>query len=131
MRSFRANQLLRRGYGDFALDQMRRLWDVVIASVLLAISAPLMLLVALAIRAEGSGPILVKENCIGLGGRRFRMLRFRTVPHDPDCTRPSWARKSTRLGVIVYNRDNCRLGIPLLLLRYIVARPDFPLHTWR
>ena len=98
MRSFRANQLLRRGYGDFALDQMRRLWDVVIASVLLAISAPLMLLVALAIRAEGSGPILVKENCIGLGGRRFRMLRFRTVPHDPDRTRPSWARKPTRLG---------------------------------
>ena len=103
MRSFRANQLPRRADGDIALDRMRRLFDIVIAFVLLVISAPLMLAVALAIKAGGPGPILVKETCIGLGGRRFPVLRFRTVRHDPDRTMPNWARKLTPIGEVLYH----------------------------
>src|SRR5205085_9753029 len=105
MRSFRDHQLFRRAHGNIALDHMRRLVDLVIAFVLLVISAPLMLAVALAIKAESSGPILVKETCIGLGGRRFRLLSFRTVLHDPDRTMPSWGRRATPLGeVLRYTR---------------------------
>lgn len=105
MRSYRAYQLFRRAQGDIALDQMRRIFDVVIASALLALTAPLMLLIAMAIRVESPGPVLVRETCIGLGGRRFRMLKFRSVPHDPDRTAPSWARKATPLGeVLQYTR---------------------------
>jgi lipopolysaccharide/colanic/teichoic acid biosynthesis glycosyltransferase len=98
MRSFRAYQLFWRAHGDFALDQVRRLFDVVIALPLLTFTAPLMVFAALAIKIETPGPILVKEACIGLGGRRFRMLRFRTVVHDPDGTVPNWARKATPVG---------------------------------
>jgi lipopolysaccharide/colanic/teichoic acid biosynthesis glycosyltransferase len=77
---------------------MKRLVDMLIASILLTITAPLLLLVALAIRLESPGPILVKETCIGLGGRRFQMLKFRTFLHDPDQMKPIWARKATRVG---------------------------------
>jgi putative colanic acid biosysnthesis UDP-glucose lipid carrier transferase len=92
-------QLSRRRPYESASDQMRRLIDLAVAGALLTLAAPLMLLVALAIRIESPGPILVRENCIGLRGRRFQMLKFRTVPHDPD--RSLWSRKPTPLGEVL------------------------------
>jgi lipopolysaccharide/colanic/teichoic acid biosynthesis glycosyltransferase len=76
--------------------KMRRIADVVIAGALLAITLPLMLGVALAIRFEGPGPILDRLSCTGRGGRRFQMLKFRTMVHDPEGTLPVWARKRRR-----------------------------------
>jgi lipopolysaccharide/colanic/teichoic acid biosynthesis glycosyltransferase len=86
---------------------MRRLIDLVVAGALLTLAAPLMLLVALAIRVESPGPILVRENCIGRPGRRFqgevlRFTRIETLPQlinvirgemsivDPDGRSPSF-----------------------------------------
>ncbi len=48
MRSVRRYEFLRRAHDD-ALDQMRRLADVLIAGALLVITAPLLIFVALAI----------------------------------------------------------------------------------
>ena len=79
--------------------------DFVIAAILLAITAPLMLIIALAVRAESTGPVFVKRTCIGVGGRRFQMLKFRTLIHDPEHTMPAWARKPTQIGqVLQYTR---------------------------
>src|ERR1051325_10646144 len=98
MRSFRGYRLLpRRTYADVALDQMRRLADLLIAGVLILITSPLMLVVALAIKWEGPGPILERETCIARGGRRFEMLKFRTMLPDPEHTMPAWARKPTQV----------------------------------
>lgn len=77
---------------------IRRLHDCAIASLLLAMASPLMLLVALAIKLESAGPVLVKHTCIGRG-RRFQMLKFRTtVDADPDRMMPIWAEKTTQVG---------------------------------
>ena len=99
MRHIRVQQLFLLTHG--APDQIRRSLDVVIAGALLAITAPLMLLVALAIKAESPGPVLVNETCIGFGGRQFQMLKFRTLTHDPDHTLPIWAEKTTLLGEVL------------------------------
>lgn len=109
MRSFRGYRLLpRRTYADVALDQMRRLADLLIAGVLILVSFPLMLLVALAIKWEGPGPILERETCIARGGRRFEMLKFRTMLPDPEHTMPVWARKPTQVGEFLrYTRIEC------------------------
>jgi lipopolysaccharide/colanic/teichoic acid biosynthesis glycosyltransferase len=105
MRDLREQQLFRRANHHDAQDQMRRLMDFVMAAMLLAITAALMLLIALTIRAESTGPIFVKRTCIGLGGRRFEMLKFRTLVHDPEHTIPLWARKPSRVGqVLRYTR---------------------------
>jgi lipopolysaccharide/colanic/teichoic acid biosynthesis glycosyltransferase len=77
---------------------MRRLADFVIASVLLAITLPLMIIVALAIKVESAGPILDRQSCSGRGGRRFQMLKFRTTVLDPEHATPAWARKTTEVG---------------------------------
>ena len=94
-------QFSRRRVYDSAADQMRRLIDVVVAGALLALAAPLMLLVALTIRAESPGPVLVRGSCIGVRGRRFQMLKFRTVRHDPDRSAPLWSRKPTPPGAVL------------------------------
>ncbi len=104
MRHIRVQQLFSSTHGardQIRSDQIRRSLDVVIAGALLAITAPLMLLVALAIKAESPGPVLVNETCIGFGGRQFQMLKFRTLTHDPDHTLPIWAEKTTLLGEVL------------------------------
>jgi lipopolysaccharide/colanic/teichoic acid biosynthesis glycosyltransferase len=98
MRSFRIYQRSRRTYTDVALDQMRRLADFLIAAALLVITSPLMLAVALAIKWEGPGPIFERQRCIARGGRRFEMLKFRTIDPDPEHTIPIWARRTTQVG---------------------------------
>jgi lipopolysaccharide/colanic/teichoic acid biosynthesis glycosyltransferase len=72
---------------------MRRLGDIVIACLLFAITGPLMLIVALAIKLEGRGPVLDRQSRIGCSGRRVQMLKFRTFAHGPEHnTMPVWAR---------------------------------------
>src|SRR5437762_13854689 len=95
MRSVRHYRLFQRAYADAAL-QMRRLADLVISGVLLVMILPLMLFVALAIRWEGPGPIFERQTCIGRGGRRLQVLKFRTILPDPERTMPIWSRKSTQ-----------------------------------
>jgi lipopolysaccharide/colanic/teichoic acid biosynthesis glycosyltransferase len=97
MRSIRRYQFFRHA-SDAALDQMRRLADLVIAAVLIVITFPLMLAVAVAIKWEGPGRIFERHTCIGRGGLRFQLLKFRTMALDPDHTMPAWARKPTRIG---------------------------------
>jgi lipopolysaccharide/colanic/teichoic acid biosynthesis glycosyltransferase len=81
-----------------AVEQMRRLGDRVIAALLLAITFPLMFLIALAIKSESPGPVLVRYTCIGQGGRRFQILKFRTTMLGPEHGNPAWARKTTQTG---------------------------------
>ena len=88
--------------------QMRRLGDCLTASLFLAITAPLMLTVALVIKLESAGPVLERRECIGRGGRRFQMLKFRTTMHDPRHATPAWARQTTQIGAFLrYSRIEC------------------------
>ena len=137
MRSFRGYRLLpRRTYADVALDQMRRLADLLIAGVLILVTSPLMLLVALAIEWEGAGPILERETCIARGGRRFEMLKFRTMLPDPEHTMPAYqaaadwgahalevSTSSTSDGVLVCMHD-------LTLDRTTDGSGPVNAHTW-
>jgi lipopolysaccharide/colanic/teichoic acid biosynthesis glycosyltransferase len=77
---------------------MKRLGDLIIACLLIAITAPLMLFVTVAIKLEGAGPVLDRQTCIGRNGRRFQMLKFRTTVPDPRHASPAWAKRTTRIG---------------------------------
>jgi lipopolysaccharide/colanic/teichoic acid biosynthesis glycosyltransferase len=60
---------------------IKRAMDVVLALVGLAITSIPMLLIAVAIRLTSKGPALFCQQRIGLNGRRFLMLKFRTMHH--------------------------------------------------
>jgi exopolysaccharide biosynthesis polyprenyl glycosylphosphotransferase len=58
---------------------VKRVFDVVIAAAALAVSVPLMAVVALLVRLTSRGPILYKQTRCGLGGRHFTMYKFRSM----------------------------------------------------
>lgn len=53
--------------------------DVVLALALLVLCLPVILLAAVAIRLDSSGPVLFRQDRLGAGGRRFRLYKFRTM----------------------------------------------------
>ena len=69
-----------------AVDVGRRVVDFVGAAVLLVLLSLLMLLIALAVRVEDRGPALFRQERVGLGRRRFKMLKFRTMTQGVDDT---------------------------------------------
>lgn len=58
---------------------LKRTMDVVGASVGLMVLAPFLALVALAIRVHSPGPVFFSHQRVGLGGRVFKLLKFRTM----------------------------------------------------
>jgi exopolysaccharide biosynthesis polyprenyl glycosylphosphotransferase len=58
--------------------------DRVIAGLVLLILSPLLALLALAVKLSTGGPILFRQPRIGLDGREFDMLKFRTMSGNPD-----------------------------------------------
>ncbi len=85
---------------------LKRGFDLVFGGLVLVVAAPLMGLVALATKLTSPGPILYRQERMGLDGRRFRMLKFRTMPVDAEArTGPVWAqpgdRRRTRFGAVL------------------------------
>ena len=62
----------------------KRAMDVVGAGLALLVLAPLMGLIALAIRFDSPGPILFRQERIGRRGRTFKLLKFRTMVPDAE-----------------------------------------------
>ena len=67
----------------------KRAIDVIGAGVGLAFAAPIMLLVAVALRVSSRGPVIFTQERCGLGGRRFRFFKFRTMVEDAEDQRAS------------------------------------------
>ena len=63
---------------------IKRTWDAVGAAVLLVLAAPVMALVALAIKLEDGGPVLFRQTRVGLRGETFQCLKFRSMGLDAE-----------------------------------------------
>jgi lipopolysaccharide/colanic/teichoic acid biosynthesis glycosyltransferase len=60
----------------------KRVLDILAASILLIILAPLIASVALAVRLTMGSKVLFFQERVGRGGRSFRMVKFRSMRHD-------------------------------------------------
>ena len=58
---------------------IRRLIDIAVSALVLLLSAPILLVAALAIRLESSGPVIYRQRRVGLHGRPFDVLKLRTM----------------------------------------------------
>ncbi len=63
---------------------LKRCFDVIVSAVGLLLSAPLFPVVALAIRLDCPGPAIFSQLRAGLGGRPFRMYKFRSMYRDAE-----------------------------------------------
>jgi exopolysaccharide biosynthesis polyprenyl glycosylphosphotransferase len=62
----------------------KRLFDILFASAALLIGAPLMAAIALAIKVTSRGPVFFAQERISLNGRRFKMIKFRSMYVQPN-----------------------------------------------
>ncbi len=81
---------------------LKRLMDLVGASMGLVVFSPLMLLTALAIKLESPGPVFFVQERMGLDGKPFRLIKFRSMRSDAEKQGPGWTvendPRQTRLG---------------------------------
>src|SRR5262245_1784583 len=84
---------------------VKRLMDIILASVALILLAPLMAVVAVLIKLTSPGPVLYRQERCGLNGRSFQMLKFRTMSANAEAHGPQMTAKNdprrTRLGTIL------------------------------
>lgn len=70
-------------------NAMARVRDLLIGSAMLVVLSPLMLMCALAVRWSSPGPILFRQRRLGLHGRAFHLLKFRSMIHNaPELRNP-------------------------------------------
>jgi lipopolysaccharide/colanic/teichoic acid biosynthesis glycosyltransferase len=63
---------------------LTRVLDVVVTSIALLVSAPLLAVAVLAIRLEGNGPAIYRQRRVGKDGQVFEMLKLRTMVQGSD-----------------------------------------------
>jgi sugar transferase (PEP-CTERM system associated) len=84
---------------------VKRLFDIFCASVLILLSSPIMLVTAILIKLESSGPIFYKQERVGFNGRLFNVVKFRSMRTDAEKDGPRWATakddRVTRMGSII------------------------------
>lgn len=108
---------------------LKRCVEFVIASVLLSLSAPLLLIIAIALGSEGAGPILYGDLRRGKGGRLFKLWRFRTVDPAQPAHLPMHKRL-TRVGRFI--REHSLDDLPNMVnvvtgdVSFIGPRPTGP-----
>ena len=80
----------------------KRLLDLIFATVGLLLAAPIMLLVALAVRLDSPGPVLFRQERLGRGGHPFTLWKFRSMGIDAEADGARWAvagdSRVTRVG---------------------------------
>jgi len=63
---------------------LKRVTDLVLTIVVLVACAPLMALIALAIKIDSPGPVFFRQRRVGLGGRDFMMWKFRSMNQEAE-----------------------------------------------
>jgi lipopolysaccharide/colanic/teichoic acid biosynthesis glycosyltransferase len=67
-----------------------RALDLVIAGAAAVLGAPVFVAIAIAIRVESRGPIILRQTRVGLGGEDFELLKFRTMVPDAHRLGTGW-----------------------------------------
>ena len=114
---------------------MKRLVDIVAAAAGLALLAPLLALIALAIKLDSPGPVLFRQQRVGRSFRRFWIYKFRTMKidaHGPEIT-VGGDRRVTRIGAFLRRAKLDELPQLLNILKgdmtIVGPRPEVPRYV--
>ena len=84
---------------------VKRIFDLVFCSLLLILSSPLLLMLGLLVKLSSRGPVLFRQERVGLDGRPFQMLKLRTMRVDAEKDGPRFAAEGdariTRVGGVL------------------------------
>lgn len=109
--------------------------DLVVSSLVLLGASPLMLLIALLIKLDSPGPVFFLQERVGLDGKPFWMIKFRTMRPDAEQKGPGWTTPNdprvTHLGSFLrrYSLDELPQFINVVLgeMSVVGPRPEQPI----
>ncbi|MDX2379955.1 MAG: sugar transferase [Acidimicrobiia bacterium] len=116
-------------------DAVRRAADVLAAISLLIVASPILFAVAIATRLSVGSGVVYRQRRIGLGGRPFELLKFRSMRNPrPGRESPEFdAERITRAGAWIRSTSLDELPSLLNLLRGdigLVGPRPLPVHYW-
>src|SRR6202000_2672074 len=71
-----------RNHGKIRAMKGKRLLDLAVATLGLIVTSPLLFLIALSVRLESGGPALFRQHRVGLHGKEFEILKFRSMRQE-------------------------------------------------
>jgi sugar transferase (PEP-CTERM system associated) len=126
------------GFTFDALDRfLKRCFDLAVSSIMLFLTVPLIVMGMLAIRWEGPGPVLYRQERVTLDGRVFLILKLRTMRVNAEANGAVWAEKRdtriTRVGNILRRARIDELPQLVNILRgemsFVGPRPERPMFV--
>ena len=114
---------------------LKRTFDILVSSMLLVLTLPMILVTACLIKLDSPGPVLYRQARVGLHGRVFTIMKFRSMRVDAETDgRPRWAAKGdprvTRVGAIIRKLRIDELAQIVNVLRgdmsFVGPRPERP-----
>lgn len=84
----------------------KRAFDIIVASALTLVLSPLLLVLALLVRSGSPGPILFRQERVGLRGAPFTMLKFRTMVVDAEDQLPSLLDERSAGNAVMFKMKN-------------------------
>ncbi|MBI3943282.1 MAG: undecaprenyl-phosphate glucose phosphotransferase [Chloroflexi bacterium] len=117
---------------------LKRSVDILVSGLILILTSPLMLLIALLIRMDSPGPVFYVQERMGLDAKPFPMLKFRSMRIDAEAqSGPVWAQEDdprrTHLGALLrrLSLDELPQFINVLLgdMSIVGPRPERPVFV--
>lgn len=87
----------------------KRLFDIVVSGFLIVACSPLLVLLALWVRVDSRGPVLFRQERVGIQGTPFRMLKFRSMVEDAEQRLAALSERNEGNGVLFKIRNDPRV----------------------
>ncbi|MBI1911533.1 MAG: sugar transferase [Deltaproteobacteria bacterium] len=97
----------------------KRAFDLAVSSILLLLSSPVFLASIIGIKLSSKGPVFFRQERCGLNGRRFNVLKFRTMVANADEIKKKFAHLNEMSGPVFKIKDDPRItGVGRFLRKY-------------
>ncbi|MDZ7724145.1 MAG: sugar transferase [candidate division KSB1 bacterium] len=88
---------------------VKRVIDIIVSFTVLLIFSPVMLIVALLIKLTSKGPVLFKQERIGLNGRKFTLFKFRSMVVDAEKLKEKLMQQNEMTGPVFKMKKDPRI----------------------
>lgn len=116
---------------------LKRFLDLFFAVIILVVSSPVLLLIAIAVRLDSKGPVIFSQRRLGKNGKEFNMYKFRSMVQDAEKGGVYSDNKDprvTRVGKFLRKTSLDELPQCINIIRgdmsFVGFRPPLTYHPW-
>lgn len=118
---------------------IKRFIDIFLSFIMLTVLSPILLIIALLVKIDSKGPVIFKQERIGLNGKVFKILKFRTMCVGAEQMKggvysDNSDPRITRVGRVLRATSGDELLQAINVLRgdmsFIGPRPPLTYHPW-